>query len=131
MVPDAESVIVAYLRDEAFRVSTATPDDREDPWVRVTLLDDSSTDGGITDHHIEAFLQIDCYAGTAENSSVVASDLSIDVREALRTMKDAVLDGAVVTGAQSSRTHVPDTAIGEAALERYILQSTVYMHARY
>jgi len=130
MVPDAESVIVAYLRDEAFRASTATPDDREDPWVRVTLLDDPPTDGGVTDHHIEAFLQIDCYAGTAENSSVVASGLSIDVREALRTMKNAVLDDAVVTGARSSRAHIPDTAIGEAALERYIISATVWMRGK-
>lgn len=136
MAPDAHIAVVGYLAQHAdiggagVRVQTKVPDSLNGPWVRVTLLDDQATDGGITDHHVEAFLQLDCYAGKANNSAVEAGALATLVREALRVMKDADLEDVVVTGARSSRAYEPDTSLGEPALERYVLSATVWMHSR-
>lgn len=133
-IPSALQVTIAYLKDvgavkaAGAKVLTGTPTDRESPWIRVTLLDDSSTDGGEADRLIAAFMQIDVFAGEDQNSVGTVDNLSIAVREALRTMKHSAHKGAVVTGAESSRTHMPDTD-EEPAMERFQITSTVWMHA--
>lgn len=133
---DAEKALTGYLKTYpgvaavAARVLGQTPDDLGPPWVRITLIDDPATDGGIVDYHIEALLQFDCYAGKALNTQGAASDLSLAVREALRVANTASIDGAVVTGAQSTRFHQPDDDLGEPALERYVVTSTVWMRGR-
>ncbi len=132
-IPSAQKVTIAYLKTvdavekAGARVLTGTPSSRSAPWIRVTLLDDPATDGGIADHHIEAFMQIDVFAGEAKNIIATVDDLSIAVREALRVMNQAEHDGAVVTGAQSSRTHMPDTD-EEPAMERFQISATIWMH---
>lgn len=132
-IPSAQKVVIAYLKqvdvvqDAGARVLTGTPTTRSAPWIRVALLADPATDGGIADHHIEALLQIDCFAGEAKNSVGTVDDLSIAVRDALRVMNKAEHAGAVVTGARSSRTHMPDTD-EEPAMERYQITATVWMH---
>jgi hypothetical protein len=135
--PDPKAVVINYLKGLpeivgaplSARVEGKTPSSRGLPWVKVTTIDDSGTDGGITDHHIAAFLQLDCYAGTTNNSEARASLLSRTVQEALRVMATSPHTGAVVTGARSSGSHEPDTVLGESALERYIVQSTVWMRS--
>ncbi len=136
MAPDVHTAVIAYLaaHDDiggaGVRVLTQTPDSLAGPWVRVTLLDDSATDGGITDHHVEGLLQLDVYAGEANNSAVEANALSGLVREALRVMKDADHSDVVVTGAMSSRAYMPDDDLGEPVLERYIVSSTVWARSK-
>lgn len=136
MAPDAEAVITAYLKTYAplanlnTRISGSTPDSLGAPWVRVTLIDDPATDGGITDRHIAAFVQLDCYAGKTTNTQGRAKTVSQHVREALRVMNKATLPHAVVTGAQTSGGRFPDTELGEPALERFVLQSTVWMRSK-
>lgn len=133
-VPSALQVTVAYLKSAAAvkaagaRVLTGTPSSRGAPWIRVSLLADPPADGGEADHLIEAFMQIDVFAGESSNSALVVDNLSIAVREALRVMKHAQHEGAVVTGAASSRTYMPDTD-EESAMERFQITTTIWMHA--
>jgi hypothetical protein len=130
----ADIAITAYLKaypdivSLGARVLGQTPPALGLPWIRVTLIDDPATDGGIADHHVEAFMQFDCYAGKTTNTQKLASDLSLAVREALRVANAATIEGAVVTGARSTRFHQPDDDLGEPALERYVVSSTVWMH---
>ena len=136
MAPDVHTAVIAYLAAHedvggaGVRVLTQTPDSLNAPWVRVTLLDDPPTDGGITDHHVEAFLQLDVYAGETNNSTVEANALTGLVREAIRVMKDADHAEVVVTGARSSRTYMPDDTVGEPVLERYVVSSTVWARSK-
>lgn len=133
-VPSALQVTVAYLktvdavRAAGARVLTGTPTNRSAPWLRVTLLADPPTDGGEADHLIEAFMQVDVFAGEKVNSALAVDDLSIAVREAIRVMKYADHKGAVVTGSECSRSYMPDTD-EEPAMERFLLSATVWMHA--
>ncbi|HWC09257.1 MAG TPA: hypothetical protein VG458_09400 [Solirubrobacterales bacterium] len=132
-IPSALQVTVAYLntveavQDANARVLSGTPTKRGDPWLRVTLLADPSTDGGEADHLIAAFLQIDVFAGESNNTALAVDNLSIAVREALRVMKHAEHEGAVVTGAESSRTHMPETN-EEPAMERFQISATIWLH---
>lgn len=128
MIPSAERIVGDYLRANMdARVVGKTPSDIEDPWLRVTLLDDSSTDGGVTDHLIEALLQIDVYAGRQGNQGT-ADDLRREARAYLQQINLADHDGAVVTGSRVSSARVPDPSI-EGEMERYILTATVWMRA--
>lgn len=132
-IPSAQKVTIAYLKTfdavqkAGARVGVGTPESRSAPWIRVTLLADPPTDGGVADHHVEAFMQIDVFAGEAKNTALAVDELSISVREALRVMNQAEHEGAVVTGAQSSRTHMPDTD-EEPAMERFQISATIWMH---
>lgn len=132
-IPSAQQVTIAYLKtvetvqQAGARVRTSTPTNRSAPWIRVALLADPSTDGGVADHLVEALLQIDVFAGEAENTALAVDELSIAVRDALRVMNLAEHEGAVVTGAESSRTHMPDTD-EEPAMERFEITSTIWMH---
>ena len=131
--PSALKVTIAYLKtveaveQAGARVLTGTPDARGLPWIRVSLLADPPTEGGVADHHIAAFTQIDVFAGEDENTVATVDDLSLAVREALRVMKQAEHQGAVVTGAESSRTHMPDTS-EEPAMERFQVTATIWLH---
>lgn len=132
-VPSALQVTVAYLKavdavkDAGARVLTGTPTSRKAPWIRITLLADPPTDGGEADHLIEAFMQIDVFAGEKDNSALAVDNLSIAIREALRVMKHAEHASAVVTGVESSRTYMPDTD-EEPAMERFQISATAWMH---
>lgn len=133
-IPSASQVTVAYLKsveavkDAGARVLTGTPASRTAPWIRVVLLADPPTDGGVADHHVEALLQIDVFAGEAKNTALAVDELSIAVRDSLAVMNKAEHSGAVVTGTRTSRTHMPDTD-EEPAMERFSITATVWMHA--
>ncbi len=131
MIPDPEAVLTTYLTDVAGAlggtVRGKTPKDTTDPWVRLTLLDAPSTDGGEADHLIAAYLQLDCYAGS-DGGHAAASLLARTVREALVTITDGDHGDVVVTGAKlGGYQRLPDTDF-EPARERYVLSATVWLH---
>lgn len=135
MIPSAEKVVRAHLAADATvtaiapapRIGPRTPTSTEEPWVRITLFDDPPTDDGV-DHHIAAYMQIDCFAGTNGDQGD-ADDLSRAVRAALATMPSASHDGAVVSGIRRpTRARIPDVDF-EPAMERYTVTVTVYLHA--
>lgn len=135
MPPDALAVAVAYLDGHediggaGVTVGVGTPDSLEGPWVDVALIHAASTDGGITNHHIAAYLQFDCYAGEDDNDSTIAGGLAATVVEALRVANTATHEDAVVTGAESSWHHAPDTTRADPPLERFIVESIVWMRS--
>lgn len=133
MIPDAEAICGAYLREQdslvalSVNVATQLPRTFTRPWVRVIQLDNPAVNGSRTDHLIEYMLQFDCYAGS-EGGSPEASLVTRTVREALRALPQASLDDAVVTGVQFiSCPRIPDTDF-EPARERYALSALVWMH---
>jgi hypothetical protein len=138
VIPDAEQIITAHLKADADvvaitdRIKGQTPSTLAEPWVRITLLDDSATDGGVTDHAIAAFVQIDCFAGTAAANTAEsqrrASLLSRTVRESLRTANLLPHDGAAISGADLHRAHQLDPD-HEPAMHYYSITGTVWMHS--
>lgn len=135
--PDAEKIVTAYLRGVAAidaitggdRIVGKSPSNIARPWVRVTVLDDPSTDGGITDRHVAAYLQLDCFAGT-DGDQETAADLKAAVRAALSEIHLASHSEAVVTGPPSGITapRIPDTSF-EPAMERYAISATIYVRS--
>lgn len=133
MIPDAEAVIGSYLRNHAAvkatgaRVVGRTPSDTAKPWVRVTQLDAATVGDHRSEHLIEWFGQLDCYAGTGGQEE--ASKVTRTVRAALAEMYAAPLSGVVVTGARFvSSPRLPDDDF-EPARERYALSAIVWLHS--
>jgi len=132
-VPSALQVTVAYLKtldavqDAGARVLTKTPPSRAAPWLRLFLVGDPPTDGGVPDHHIEAHLQVDVFAGEDANTALAVDGLSIAVRDALSKMHKAEHHGAVVTGSESFRTG-PYSGEDEPAMEYFRVEATVWLH---
>jgi Protein of unknown function (DUF3168) len=133
MIPDGEAVVGAYLRSHSAikalgaRVVGKTPGDTTKPWVRVTQLDDPAVGDSRSEHLIEWFGQLDCYAGK-DGGQQGASLLRRTVREALSVAYKADLEGAVVTGVRfTSCPRIPDTDF-EPARERYALSIVAWMH---
>lgn len=138
MIPDAEALVVAYLRTDdeieaivGDRIATRHPDSRAEPWIKVSLIADPVVTPDSSDHFIEAHLQLDCYGGaskaTSEDEAVLLRRL---VRAALTQMNLSSHDGAVVTCVEFGGTgsqNLPDTSF-EPARPRYILDAFVYCH---
>lgn len=124
---DVEKIIGDYLRENmAVRVVATSPSAIEDPWVRITLIDDLATDGGAVNRSIESFLQIDCFAGR-DGDKALARGLADDVRSLLRVAHTESFDSAVVSGAQTRISYQPDTKI-EPEMPRYAVSASVWMH---
>ena len=135
MIPSAEEVITELLKaDDAVaaittRIRPKTPKTLDEPWVRLTLLDDPPTDGGITNHHIEAYVDLECFAGEAGNQST-ADNLSRAVIDALWTGHQQDLESGVITGpARWRRSRRPDQQ-HEPAMERYVVSATVWIRSK-
>lgn len=128
MIPDAEAVITAYLDAEmTTRIVPRTPSSTGDPWVRVTLLYDDSTDGGVIDRSIEFTLQLDCFAGR-NGTQGTAALIYRQVREKMAAIA-GVRSGVVVSGCEvAGNGRSPDPTF-EPAMERYIATATVWMHS--
>lgn len=134
LTPDGEKLVSDFLRDHpdlaelGARVVSKTPPDRATPWVRVTQLDAGQATRDPSDHLVEFFLQLDCYAG-ADGGKPQASLLTRTARAALQTIAQASHADAVVTGCRiSGAARVPDTDF-EPARERFVLTATVWAHA--
>ena len=126
MIPDSEKVITAYLNANlSERVTGETPSNIEDPWVRVTLIDDEATDGGIANRAFACYFQIDCFAGRLGSQST-ARTLATAVRNYLADAHLTTHSGAVVLGAQTRVSRQPDTST-EPEMQRYVVTATVWM----
>jgi hypothetical protein len=95
----------------------------------VTVIDDPSTHGGIVDHSIAAYVQIDCFAGK-DGSQGTAKTLSLAVRTALHATNETPVSagGGYIVGANVSFGHAPD-ATQEPAMECYRGAGTVWMRS--
>lgn len=128
MIPDAEKVISKHLRDETDeRVVGKTPENTDESWVRLTLLDDPAVDGARHEHLIEAFVQLDCYAGR-EGGQPEANLLSRAIRAGVVDMPNHEHEDVTVTGATARRRRSPDPEFAPAR-ERVIVTARVWMHA--
>jgi hypothetical protein len=131
LIPDAIELVGGYLRDHAD--VAAIVDDRiavelgplHDPQIRMTLFDPVPVESR-TNHLIENFLQLDCYAGQS-NSSVEASLLGRTVQAALNAMRGPY-DGGTVTHVEfTGGGLLPDTDV-KPPRWRYIVEATVLLH---
>lgn len=131
MIPDAEKSLGEYLREQlAVKVLTrGAPRSIKDPWVRMTLLSDASTDGGIVDRAFDCYMQFDCYSGK-DGDVAVARLLAVALRTSIRQLIHigGQLDDAVVYGADLQMSHLPDTTF-EPAMERYTVTGSIWMGA--
>ncbi len=136
--PYGERVISDYLRNYAdlqaldARVVGKTPSSTDEPWVRVTQLDDQSVTGR-SGHLHEFYFQLDCYAGADKVSPVAgqpgANLLARTVHKALLELPEAAISEAVVTGADvNGSARIPDSDVDEPARERFVVSATVWMH---
>jgi hypothetical protein len=131
VIADCEAVIGDHLRSAlsvlAVPVVGRTPNDTDEPWVRVTLLD-APSEGSEADHLVGAYVQLDCFAGR-DGGQEEASLIARTVREALRTIAAASHSGATVNGSViDGYARIPDTEF-EPARERFTVTATVYLHA--
>lgn len=133
MALDAERILTDYLlADDAVSAITTeilgqTPPKLQQPWARVSLLDDPSTHGAAVDWLIRAEIQIDVFAGTGGTQDD-AADLSLVIRDAIAAMESADVEGAVVTAATSRRRRMPDDSAFKPPMPRYMVTATVWMH---
>jgi hypothetical protein len=135
LTPDIETVVQEYLASlpevEAIagdRVVLKTPDDTDEPWVRVFQLEAPRAGKSPADYLIAYYLQLDCYSGTA-GELAQASLLMRTVRAALTEMHDHDHDGAVVTGSRIHRARrFPDRDFTPPA-DRYMITATLWAHA--
>lgn len=134
MIPDGEAVLSDYLRDslDDIPVVDETPDDRRDPWVRITQLDAPEDPVTGVDHLVEFWFQVECCSGTEgepQETHGRATDLARDVRAALEEIARAEHDGAVVTAKEvTGDARLPDEDF-EPAMPRRVLTVSVWMHS--
>lgn len=133
MRPDAEAIIGKYLRTRPAikalkaRVLGEATDDHRTPWVQVVQLDYRAVGDSRSDHLLEWFGQLSCYAGET-GGQAEASLLTRTVIEAIVALAEEEVEGAVVTGARIvSAPRIPDTDI-EPARERYPVSVEVWLH---
>lgn len=125
---DSEKILSKYLRDQTGeRVVGKTPEKTDDSWVRLTLLDDPAVEGHRSDHLIEAYVQLDCYAGK-DGGQPEANELSLAIRAALVDIPNHTLEGATATGATARRRRSPDPEFTPSR-ERVIITARVWLHA--
>lgn len=123
MYRDIEAILVRVLGGVTERVSTVHPRDTNDPWIKVQVLGASDVTGAERpiDRLVEYMVQVDCYAGDRD-SSTVAQSLAAQVRAALVAMDGATLDGAVFSRVRITQgpARIADVAF-QPARERYIV----------
>lgn len=127
-VPDSEKVISKHLRKQTeARLVGKTPENTDEPWVRLTLFDDPAIEGSRTDYAIEAYVQLDCYAGE-DGGQPEANSLSREIRAAIVDMPNHEhADAVVVSGATARRRRSPDATL--QGRERVIVMARVWMHS--
>lgn len=111
------------------RIVSKTPGDTTRPWVKATLINARSVHADV--HHlIEFTLQLDCYASYT-GGQPQAYSLMDAVRAALQAMP-GVRSGVTVTRAAATWFRLVDPDLkgnDDNPRERYILTSSVFMHA--
>jgi hypothetical protein len=134
MIVDPEALVVAHLRATSAvtaitsRIGSRHPLEHDQPWVKVTLLDEQPAPGSPALHLTGPLVQIDCYAGSdRETAQARASLLARTVREAVHAMPAASHTGAVVTSSRAGMRRLPDTDF-DPARERYVLTCDLTAH---
>lgn len=134
-MPDLEQLVIDYLAGVTAvtaitdQIGTRTPLSIDDPWIKVTTLDDAQKPGSPTLHLIDGLVQIDCYAGSARTGAKAeASALALKVREAIVAMPAASgLLGVVTSARVPSLRPLPDEDF-DPARDRYILTCELVAH---
>lgn len=136
MLPDAEALVIAYLRDTPAvtaitdRIATRHPDDFAEPWVLTQLLDEPQASAPAL-HLIRPMVQLDVYAGDPVAATPDQREVSLlarTVREALAVIAGASHTGAFVTESTVTSRRLPDTTF-DPARERYIITCSLTLHA--
>jgi hypothetical protein len=133
LLPDVEAIVGSYLRQHpavktlGAKVVGETPSDKSKCWVTVTQLDDPAVEDHYSDYLIGWMGQFDCYAG-ATGGQGEASLLTRTVRQALKEMPDATLEGIVVSRTRFlSCPRLLDTDL-EPARQRFALTAELRVH---
>jgi glucose-6-phosphate dehydrogenase assembly protein OpcA len=129
VIADSEKLISGYLRSETGeRLVGKTPSNTDEAWVRLTQLDARAIDDHRSDHLIQYYVQLDCYA-SEDGGQPEANLLGRTIREALVDMPNHSHADGTVTGV-SIRGHgrSPDPDF-EPARERVIIMAFVWVHA--
>lgn len=129
MIPDIEKIVSAHLRgDTGERIVGKTPENTDDAWVRLTLLDARAVDGARHEHLIEALVQLDCYA-SEDGGQPEANTLGRTIRASLVDAPNQTHEGATISGVEiRSHRRSPDATFSPSR-ERIILTSLVWLHA--
>lgn len=133
MIPDAEQILGAYLRDELdCNVAGRTPNSTANKWVKLVQLDATDAPGSGAEHLIDFMLQLDCYAGQEamddHTGQAEAWLLARTTRALLKAMIAQAFGDVVVTQVTfSGMARIPDKDF-EPARERVILTASVWMH---
>lgn len=127
-IDNPEKVVADHLRAVAgARVVARTPDNTDDAWVRLTMVDAGQTEFE-PDHLIACFFQHDCYAGKA-GGQPEAMALSWTIRSALLDMPRSEELDVVVTGARIvGHSRIPDRDFTPDR-ERVQVSARLWMHA--
>lgn len=135
MIPFIEKVLGDYLRGRSdvsaitgTRVATKTPPTLDDPWIRITLLDDPPVGKSTADHLIAFYADIECFAGR-KGSRSEANLLARTVRAALGEIKDGEYTETVISGARVEGSRPRPDTIFEPTMDRYIVTATIWAHA--
>jgi len=85
-IPNGEKILADYLRtvDGLPRIVNKTPDDQTDPWVRLTMINNSNETEPV-DHLIRFMFQVDVFSGVS-GGRPEANVLGIAVRDAAKSM---------------------------------------------
>ncbi len=133
MIANGLKITADYLREHAdvmaitTRVVTKPPEERSTPWVMVQLLSAPQPPNSRTDHLVEFYFQIDCYAG-ARGGIPEAVSLGQTVRQALFDMPDVDHEDAVTTATRiRGYRYLPDPSF-EPARDRAIITASVWIH---
>lgn len=133
---NSEKVIADYLRQHPAvaaitdRIVSKTPENTDEPWVRYTQINRVAVGDHRSDHLIELFIQLDCYAGkdrvSQHDGQPGATRLAQAVREAMLGIR-GTYNGVVVTGAAvRGDSRIPDTELDHR--QRFVQQYVVWMH---
>lgn len=137
---DIEKLLGPYLRSHAdiaaltSRVVVQTPENKDTPWIKMTLLDAANEFGMTPDYLITYMMQFDCYAGRS-GGQPEANTLGYTARAALNAAAGQRLSStagtAVVTRVRfSNMARVPDPDGFEPARDRVILDALITAHVQ-
>lgn len=135
MIPHGRKICADFLRAHdavaaiTGRVVTRTPDETDEPWVRVTRLDAANEVGSRPEHLIDFMIQLDCYAGGEHGTDGGLPEAELLARTVRAALFDDLPGNAGVTAVRIvGDTQLPDTAF-EPARDRIALTALVWMHS--
>lgn len=128
---DMEAIVIDKLTNDVdldgfdARFSTETPKSFTRPWVRVYQLDAIAI--APNDAVNNYFMQLDCYAGSSDNSTLAAGELARAVRRALHPLTEMASEGVVNLVLFTGHRRSPDDAL-DPPRQRFILDVEITAH---